>query len=387
MYVCMCVYTYVCVWGDLFVQPPSGIPGTLTTVMPIAQQGLDRLASCPDPCESSDLQKIKASKTKGKRKTVSLFRAKCNTRIACWNVRTLGSLSQQSLQLMSALRTMKEKNIEVLAVSESRWTGHGVTKIGSYTILHSGTSSTHVHGVAIIMSSKAAASWEAANSIYSCIGAYHQNQGQDTSWLQPIIAVYAPVNPPNATSGARASADAFYEQLHSTLASVPSCDMTLILGDFNAHVGSRSSQWRSVIGPHGPDELDENGERLLDFCATNNLIVSNTWFQHKPIHQLTWYRNGDQSKAGHMIDLVLINRKFRSSMLDTRVFRATHLQSDHELVISTIRFKIKSRSLQHRKNPRIQTQGLSKESVQLNFQSILSDAYDHSHQHATGVDS
>jgi hypothetical protein len=54
------------------------------------------------------------------------------------------------------------------------------------------------------------------------------------------------------------------------------------------------------------------------------LIVSNTWFQHKPIHQLTWYRNGDRSKAGHLIDLVLVNRKFRSSLLDTRVFRCTH---------------------------------------------------------------
>ena len=80
---------------------------------------------------------------------------------------------------------------------------------------------------------------------------------------------------------------------------------------------------------YSPDEVNANGERLLDFCANNNLIVSNSWFQRKSIHQLTWYRNGDRSQPGHMIDLVLINRKFRSSMLDTRVFRATHLQSDH----------------------------------------------------------
>ena len=111
------------------------------------------------------------------------------------------------------------------------------------------------------------------------------------------------MNPPNATSDARASLDSFYEQLHATLASAPSRDMTLILGDFNARIGSRSSQWRSVIGPHGPDELDENGECLLDLCANDNLIIANTWFQHKPIHQLTWYRNGDRSQPGHMIDL------------------------------------------------------------------------------------
>ena len=151
--------------------------------MPIAQQGLDGLASRTDPCVPNGSQKTKASKTKKKRIAASLFHAKRCTRIACWNVRTLGSLSQQSLPLMSALRTMKEKNIEVLAVSESRWTGHGVTKIGSHTILHSGTTSTHVHDVAIILSPRAAASWEAAGSVPSHIRTHHQNPGQDASWL------------------------------------------------------------------------------------------------------------------------------------------------------------------------------------------------------------
>ena len=87
-----------------------------------------------------------------------------------------------------------------------------------------------------------------------------------------------------------------------------------------------------------------------------------------------------------MIDLVLINRKFRSSMLDTRVFCATHLQSDHELVISTIRFKIKSKRLQQKRAPSIQTEGLPKETV-FSFQSALLDAHNHACQHATGVDS
>ena len=68
------------------------------------------------------------------------------------------------------------------------------------------------------------------------------------------------MNLTNATSDARAPSDAFYKQLHSTLASATSRDMTLILGDFNAQFGSRSSQWRSVISLYGPDELNENGE-------------------------------------------------------------------------------------------------------------------------------
>ena len=162
---------------------------------------------------------------------------------------------------------------------------------------------------------------------------------------------------------ARAPSDAFYDSLHPTLSSAPSCDMTIVLGDFSARIGSRCSHWSSVIGPYGPSELNENGEQLLDFCAGHDLIVSNTWFQHKPIHQLTWYRNGDRSNAGHLIDLVLVKRKFRSSLLDTRVFWCTHHQSDHELVISTIRFKIKTKRLHCKTSSHNQTQDLPRDVV------------------------
>ena len=80
-------------------------------------------------------------------------------------MRTLGPLSPQRLPLTSVLRTIQERNIEVLAVSESHWIGQGVTKIGSYTILHSSTPSTSVHGVALILSPKADFSWEFAGSV------------------------------------------------------------------------------------------------------------------------------------------------------------------------------------------------------------------------------
>ena len=134
---------------DPVVQPPSGNPQDLdsshangTTL--VGRTGILSCLLCPQW-----FTKTQASKFKEKRKTVSLFHAKRNCRIACWNVRTLGPLSPQSLPLTSVLRTMQERNIEVLAVYEYRWTGQGVTKIGSYTILHSGTPSRQVHGVAL----------------------------------------------------------------------------------------------------------------------------------------------------------------------------------------------------------------------------------------------
>ena len=88
-----------------------------------------------------------------------------------------------------------------------------------------------------------------------------------------ITAVYAHVNPTNATSDARAPSDAFHDSLYSTPSYAPSPDMTIVLGDFN---GSISSQWSSIIGPYGPSEMNKNGEQLLDVYVNHDLIVSNT---------------------------------------------------------------------------------------------------------------
>lgn len=40
----------------------------------------------------------------------------------------------------------------------------------------------------------------------------------------------------------------------------------VILGDFNAHVGSDTDTWHSVLDPHGVGQVNENGQRLLHFC-------------------------------------------------------------------------------------------------------------------------
>ena len=110
-----------------------------------------------------------------------------------------------------------------------------------------------------------------------------------------VLSNCIPTNPPNSTSEYAGPSNAFYDQLQSTLSSVPASDLLVIMGDLNARVGSDCSSQNSVMGPHGIGKCNENGERLLDFCASNHMIVSNTWFQHKLLHQATWFQNSDRS--------------------------------------------------------------------------------------------
>lgn len=58
------------------------------------------------------------------------------------------------------------------------------------------------------------------------------------------------------------------------------------------HVGSDTESWRGVIGRQGEETLNRNGHRLLGLCATNNLVILNTFFQYKEIHKFTWESRG-----------------------------------------------------------------------------------------------
>ncbi|PVD24386.1 hypothetical protein C0Q70_14868 [Pomacea canaliculata] len=70
--------------------------------------------------------------------------------------------------------------------------------------------------------------------------------------------------------------------------SVPIHDMLFIIGDLNAKVGSDNTCREHVMGKHGIGTINDNGERLADFCEENNLLIGATLFQHKDIHKATW---------------------------------------------------------------------------------------------------
>ena len=56
-----------------------------------------------------------------------------------------------------------------------------------------------------------------------------------------------------------------------------------------------------------------------------------------------------------MLDYVLVNHCFMSSVLDTRVYRKTYLQSDHRLVVSRVHLKLKAKRRRSHQEPRYQT--------------------------------
>ncbi|BHF67337.1 hypothetical protein SprV_0301036300 [Sparganum proliferum] len=98
-----------------------------------------------------------------------------------------------------------------------------------------------------------------------------------------IISVDTP-----AMTSPDAARDKFYEDLHALLATVSKADKLIVLGDFNARVGTDHTAWRGVLGPFGLRGSNDNGLLLLHTCTEHRLILTNTFFCLPERETATW---------------------------------------------------------------------------------------------------
>ena len=94
-----------------------------------------------------------------------------------------------------------------------------------------------------------------------------------------VIQVYAP------TSNTE-EAERFYEDLQDLLELTPQKDVLFIIGDWNVKVGSQETP--GVTGKFGLGMRNEAGQRLIEFCQENTLVIANTLFQQHKRRLYTW---------------------------------------------------------------------------------------------------
>ena len=235
-------------------------------------------------------------------------------------------------RLAQVLKEMDSYKLDILGVSEIRWTGSGkITVATGYVMLYSGHPDSHIHGVALIISKEKVNTlleWEPVNE--RMIRARFNSKYCKLT----IIQCYSPTN-----EAADEDKDRWYDQLQQVVSKVPQHDMLLIIGDMNAKVGDDNTNYERAMGTHGCGDMNDNGGRLADFCMTNNAVIGGTIFPHKAIHKLTW--KSPDGNTVNQIDHIIVNSKWRSSLTDVRVFRGADVYSDHHLLAANIKLKLR----------------------------------------------
>ena len=96
-----------------------------------------------------------------------------------------------------------------------------------------------------------------------------------------VIQVYAPTSNAEETEVER-----FYEDLQDLLELTPRKDVLVIIGDWYTKVGSQETP--GVTGKFGLGMQNEAGQRLIEFCQENTLVIASTLFQQDKRRLYTW---------------------------------------------------------------------------------------------------
>ena len=107
-----------------------------------------------------------------------------------------------------------------------------------------------------------------------------------------------------------AEVEQFYEDLQDLLELTPKKDVFIIIGEWNAKEGSQETP--GAKGKFGLGVWNEAGQRLIEFCQENALVIANTLFQQHKRRLYTWTSPDGQHQ--NQIDYILCNQRWRSSI-------------------------------------------------------------------------
>ena len=133
-----------------------------------------------------------------------------------------------------------------------------------------------------------------------------------------VIQVYAPTS-----NAEEAEVEWFYEDLQDLLELTPKKDVLFfsffffffkdvlfMIWDWNAKVGSRETP--GVTGKFGLGLQNEVGQRLIEFCQENTLVIANTLFQQHKRILYTW--TSPDGQCQNQIDYILCSQRWRTSI-------------------------------------------------------------------------
>jgi exonuclease III len=279
--------------------------------------------------------------------------------VSTFNVRTLNDKLMNGRPLARLIGLLVENNVDICGVQEVKREGkHHLREMG-YEFYHSDGGNKSHHGVGIAIRSSIAQT----NDIYirhsSPRALYLVLKVKGKESLVHLITAHAPTE-----VAKEEDKDAFYKELDQILEDVNTKERVFIMIDANARTGVQSDTNAKVVGNFGRDELNKNGERLINFCHKYKLCLANTFFQKKAKQHTYTKRGRNNSIYRWRLDYIVIRQEQRRNIMDAEVVQNSEtFGSDHKMVRATFKYKMKgtpSKGRRHRNSKTIRDYSLLK---------------------------
>ena len=296
-------------------------------------------------------------------------------RIGTFNVRGVIDKVNQNI----LLEDLKNYNLDILTLQETHIRGTKKIELDKdYTFYNTGPVDHSFHGVGIVVKNSLKAKFEVISERICKLTV------ESPKFNTTVFSAYAPTL--TKSKKYPEVAEQFYINLQSAVDKSPKRNHIFVGIDANAQLGKDNYFFDNVCS-FGHGHLNSNGEKLGHFLIENNLIATNTYFDHKIKHRITWThpnpnitldKNTGQYRRNpirNQIDYILTNKYLRNHIIDSRSYHGTKTDSDHCLVICKTNIKPYRifRNKEINKPPKINLTNLEDKALNLKYKEDLSE--------------
>ena len=135
------------------------------------------------------------------------------------------------------------------------------------------------------------------------------------------------------------------------------------------------------MGKFGKGQLNSSGRILLETCRKNDLVITNTLFQHKMSHRSTWIApfrnfitwNGEKRKnpIRNQIDYMIVRNKSRRCINDSRSYGGAETDSDHKIVKMNMHIECTKLEKQQKATDCIDLHGFADKEKQAKYKKLI----------------
>ena len=240
-------------------------------------------------------------------------------RIGTLNVGTMTGRGRELVDLM------KRRRVDVLCVQETRWSGNKAKELGEgCKLIYGGANREGRNGVGIILSRE-------MKNLVTVVN----RKNDRIMWMRlaledfsvSVFSVYAP-----QTGCTEEEKEEFWSGMEEEMEKVEEGERCIVGGDLNGHIGGGNDAISRVHGGNSYGSGNEEGDKIVDFAMSFDMVITNTIFKKRSEHLITYKSGGRASQ----IDYLLYRRRNISEIKNTKVIPGDQVTAQHRMVVMDV---------------------------------------------------